>query len=189
MDADTNSQLFELDDDPEDDVRDDSDVGHLQLLEEIEKEVREMVTMLGEDLPFVNRIKSRLPRHIAALEELAQWCREEIDGFGLWRETETDLEEICDAICEEADSIATRLRSDHAMSFALERDELTECRDTASSLLVGGEYLSGAELEFLDGVVSGEIFDTRRLREIDGNHRAFLEARSHCIPATPPLLS
>ena len=170
MDADTDFQLFELDDDSEDEPCDDSDVGRLQGLEEIEKEATEMAEMLKEDLPCVTRIKSKIPGHIAALEELAQWCREEIDGFGLWRENETDLEEIYDAICEEAGSIARRFWSDHAMSLAFDCNKLAECRDIASGLLAGEQHLSGAEVEFLDDVASGEIFDTRRLREIMGNH-------------------
>jgi hypothetical protein len=162
--------LFELDDDSEDDVSDESDVGRLQLLEEIEKEAMEMTEMLKADIPFARRIKSRLPRHLAALGELAQWCREVIDGFGLWRNDETDLEEICEAICEEAGSIARRLKTDHAMSFSLDGHELCECRVVAAALLASERFLTGAEVEILDEVVAGEIFDTRRLLEIVGNH-------------------
>jgi hypothetical protein len=56
------------------------------------------------------------------------------------------------------------------MSFALEGRELIECKEIASRMIRSEPYLSGAEVEFLEEVISGEIFDARRLIEITSNH-------------------
>jgi hypothetical protein len=146
-----------------------SDLTSLQFLTELEKAARDFIEELKTESCY-QRIRSRIPRHIAALDELAQWCRAEIDGFALWREDGADFDHICDAIADEIDWIEEELEYDQAMSFALDTHELAECRDVAAGVLTCEQYLSGAEVEFLDEVLSGEIFDTRRLFEIAGNH-------------------
>jgi hypothetical protein len=164
MDPETEFQPFES-----------SDLTGLQLLEEIEKATRSFIEELKEGNYF-QRIKSRIPRHIAALDDLAKWCRAEIDVFGLWREDGADFDEICDAIADEMEVIEEELENDEAMSFALDRQELEECRAVASSMLASEKYLSGAELEFLQDVALGEIFDTRRLFVIARNHGHWFKA-------------
>ena len=176
MDVDTQSQLFDEDDAPECEWFEESDVTRLQVLEDIEKEARDIIELLKEDLPMVRRIRARIPRHIAAIDRLAHWCRIEINAFGLWREDEADFEEIYDAIEAEVGSITKNLTRDTAMSLALDSHELAQCTDFAASVLAGEQYLSGAELDFLDDVVMGEIFDTRRLLQIAGNHERWFKA-------------
>lgn len=161
-----------------------SDLTSLQLLEEVEKAARDFIEELKEGSCY-QRIKSRIPRHIAALDELAKWCRAEIDAFGLWREDGADFDEICDSIADEIEWIEEELEDDEAMSFALDSNELAECRNVAASVLAGERYLSGAEVDFLDDVAAGEIFDTRRLLEIAGNHGHSLKLQSDPIPTKP----
>jgi hypothetical protein len=158
MDSETEFQSFEG-----------SEMTGLQLLEGLEKATRNFIEELKEGKSY-QKIKYRIPRHIAALENLAEWCREEIERFGLWRADGAEFNEICYAITDEVESIEEELEDDEAMSWALNDNELAECRDVAASLLADEPYLTGAELEFLDEVVQGEIFDTRRLFIIAGNH-------------------
>jgi len=98
------------------------------------------------------------------------WCRAEIECFGLWQEDEEDFEDICDAIWEKVAAITEEIEDDQAMSWALNNQELGECVDLARDLLASERYLSGTDLDFLYDVVSGEIFDTRRLQEIAVSH-------------------
>jgi len=142
----------------------------LQQLEELEKNARDLIDVLKDDGPLQRRIQMRFPRHIAAMERLTNRCRAEIECFGLWREDEADIEDICDELWEEAQSIADEVYEDTAMSWGLDSQELAECVGLAKELLACERYLSGSDLDFLHDVVSGEIFDTRWLQEIAANH-------------------
>ncbi len=165
MDADTEFQPFAFES---------SDLIKPQTLEDAEKGSLEFIGKFKAGTCYP-RIGPRIPRHVAALEDLAGKCRAAIEGFGLWREDGLDFDEVCDLIRDQVESNLKELENDDASSLALDNQKLAECKPAATSVLASEQYLSGAELEVLHDVVAGEIFDTRRLSEIAGNHGRWLK--------------